>query len=125
VDGAESTSDSLTVVRGARKAYSFTLGLPVAVELEDIPDEVTAVLLGASCVYFLLAEGSSPIETPRAVRFARRLAEATHGAVLDQQTGQTWTRGKLRTAQRVEQGTVATVNVHWYVRSGFDPAEAA
>lgn len=93
---------ALTVVRGARRAYSFTLGLPVQVEAEDVPDEVTAVLLDARVMYELLVEGSSTTEAPHAVRFGRRLAEATRVALLDSQTDQVWTRGKLRTPPRAE-----------------------
>jgi hypothetical protein len=38
VDDAEGDAGSLTVVRGAKGKYCFTLGLPVAVELEDVPE---------------------------------------------------------------------------------------
>ena len=118
-------SESLTVTRGVKGKYSFSLGPAQTVEPEDVPDEVTAVLLDASFFYEILVEGSSSLETPHAVKFARNLAVATHGAVLDQQTGQVWTRGKLRTAPRVERGTVSTVEVRWYVRGGFDAGRTA
>lgn len=121
----EKGGEALAVVRGSGRAYSFTLGLPVPVEPEDVPEEVTAVLLDAAVMYEVLVEGSSPTETPHAVKFGRRLAEATRGAVLDQQTGQVWTRGKLRTPPRAEAGTVSVVEVRWYVRSDFAAAETA
>ena len=73
-EGADEATPSLTVVRGARARYSFTLGLPVGVEAEDVPQEVTAAMLGPSYLYELMVEGSSTTETPHAVRFARRLA---------------------------------------------------
>jgi hypothetical protein len=76
VEDADGDTGALTVVRGAKGRYCFTLGLPVAVELEDVPEEVTAVLLAPAFTYELLVEGSSPTETPHAVRFARRLAQA-------------------------------------------------
>ena len=125
VDDAGDATECLTVVRGARARYSFTLGLPVAVEMEDVPEEVTAALLGPSYLYELMVEGSSSIETPHAVRFARRLAQASAGVVLDQQTGQVWARGKLRAAPPVQRGMIDVVELHWYVRSDGAGARAA
>ena len=122
---AGDVADSLTVVRGTRARYSFTLGLPVPVEAEDVPEEVIAVLLGSSYLYELMVEGSSATETPHAVRFARRLAQASAGAVLDQQTGQVWARGKLRSAPPVQRGTIDIVELRWYVRPPGTGALAA
>lgn len=124
-EDAGEDAPSLTVVRGARARYSFTLGRPVPVEAEDVPEEVTAALLGPSCLYEVVVEGSSTTETPHAVGFARRLAQASAGVVLDQQTGQVWARGKLRTAPAVQRGTIAVVDVTWYVRTGGTGADAA
>jgi hypothetical protein len=73
-DDAGGATEFLTVVRGARVRCSFTLALPVTVEAEDVPEEVTAALLGPSYLYELVVGGSSTTETPHAVRFARRLA---------------------------------------------------
>lgn len=116
LEGSVATSGALTVVQGAKRRYRFTLGLPGAVETEDVPEEVTAVLLAPTCLYELLVEGSSPTDIPGAVRFARRLAAASGGVVLDQQTGQTWHRGKLRTSPPVERGSIDVVQLHWYTR---------
>jgi hypothetical protein len=110
--GAAGPSGSSTVTRGAGGRYCFTLGRPAPVE--DEPDEVAAVLLGATCLYELLVEGSAASEIPHAVRFARRLAEASSGVVVDQQSGQTWSKGRLRTPDRVERGTIAVVQLTWY-----------
>ncbi|MGI8331339.1 hypothetical protein ACRYCC_15350 [Actinomadura scrupuli] len=125
VEDSESTSGALTVLRGAKGRYSFTLGMPAAVETEDVPEEVTAVLLAPTCLYELLVEGSSAAETPHAVRFARRLAEASGGVVLDQQTGRTWHRGKLRTSSPVERGSIDVVQLRWYTRLGDTEGAAA
>ena len=124
-DDAGDAPESLTVVRGARARYSFTLGLPVAIEAEDVPEEVTAALLGPSDLYELMVEGSSTTETPHAVRFARRLAQASAGVVLDQQTGQVWARGKLRAAPPVQRGTIDIVELRWYVHPEVTGARAA
>lgn len=113
------------MVRGARARYSFTLDLPVAIEAEDVPEEVTAALLGPSYLYEVLVEGSSSVETPHAVRFARRLAQASAGVVLDQQTGRIWARGKLRAAPLVQRGMIDVVELRWYVHPEGTGARAA
>lgn len=41
--GAGGSEPSQTVLRGARRRYSFSLEPPVAIEAEDVPEEVTAV----------------------------------------------------------------------------------
>lgn len=116
VEQADSTdAESLTVVRGARRRYSFTLGAGAQLEPEDVPEEVTAAVLGPRWLYEILVEGSAASEIPHAVRFARRLGAACSGAVLDQQTGEVWARGKLRAVERVERGTTDVVELRWYV----------
>jgi hypothetical protein len=93
-------SDSIIVVRGARARYCFTVDGPFRVEAEDIPDDVTAAVLGVSHMYTVMVEGSAPTEVPFAVRFARRLGQALGGAVADQQTDEVWSRGSPRTAPK-------------------------
>jgi hypothetical protein len=124
-EATPTATGSLTVLRGAKQNYSFTLGLPVGIEPEDVPEEVAAAALGAAHLYEVLVEGSSATETPHAIKFARRLAKAVSGVVLDQQTGQIWSRGKLRQAPRVETGVVSIVEVRWYARTAADGGRAA
>jgi hypothetical protein len=125
VDEEASSASSLTVVRGARVRYSFTLGSPVPIEAEDVPEEVTAVLLGTAYLYELMVEGSSATETPHAVRFARRLATASDGVVVDQQSGEVWTRGKSRAVPVMQRGMTDIVEVRWYVPPEGTGARAA
>lgn len=122
---SEESGGSLTVTRGLRRRYSFTLGLAAPVEAEDVPDEVTATLLGAACLYELLVEGSAASEIPHAVRFARRLAEASDGVVLDPQLDQTWSRGRLRAVEPVERGTIDVVSLAWYTARDDTDGRAA
>ena len=49
-------SGAWTVVRGARARYSFTVGSPVPMEADDVPEKVVAVVLGASCRYEVMVE---------------------------------------------------------------------
>lgn len=114
-----------TVVRGARRAYCFTLGLPAPLEAEDVPEEIAARILGAAYIYDIGVEGSSPVEIPHAIRFARRLAKAAGGAVFDPQTDELWSQGKLRTADRVERGVVDFVELNWWVTPDAQGARAA
>ena len=118
----------LTVVRGARARYSFTLGLPMPLDAEDVPEEITAVVLHPAFLYEVIVEGSSSVETPHAIRFARRLARASAGVVFDQQMGGVWVpgkRGRLRAVPQVSSGTVDIVNLQWYVQSEGTGATAA
>jgi len=120
--GLAREGDGETVVRGAERRYCFTLARPLAVEPEDVPEEVTAVLLDARLLWELHVEGSTVPEVPHAVRFARRLATAGGGVVLDLQTGQTWHRGVLRTPPPVSRGLIDIVDLRWYVAASSQPA---
>jgi hypothetical protein len=125
VGEVDKQAEALAVLRGARAKYCFTVGLPVPIQPEDVPEEVTAVLLAPSWLYEVLVEGSSATETPHAVRFARKLAEASGGVVVDQQTDQTWHRGQLRSVAPVQRGIIDLVQLHWYFRGGDSGGAAA
>jgi len=92
------------------------------VEPEDVPEEVTAVVLDARQMWELHVEGPTASEVTHAVRFARRLATAAGGVVLDLQTGQTWHRGVLRTPPPVSRGLIDIVYLRWYVAASSQPA---
>jgi len=115
LESVGSDQRSLRAVRGARRRHSFTLDGPGDVEAEDVPAEVTAVLLGARHRYGIIVEGTADAEIPHAVRFARRLAQALDGAVLDQQTDEVWSRSRSRSVRKpTPDERVATVDVGWY-----------
>jgi hypothetical protein len=72
-------------------------------------------MLGPSVLYELSIEGTLSSEIPHALRFAKRLASATHGVMEDPQTGALWSAEKLRAAPRVERGTTVDVlQLTWY-----------
>lgn len=127
IDAARSRGGALTVTRGARRRYSFTVDGPDTLELEDIPSEVATVLLGARYLYTVVVEGTTESEVPHAVRFARRLAMATDGAVFDQQGDGVWTRSQSRKVPRpTREERVTTVDVAWYcLRDELAPDAAA
>ena len=112
----------LVVVRGARRRYSFTVGAAHRCEAEDVPPEVDQVLLGATHVHEVLVEGSAATEIDHAIRFARRVAREFDGAVLDQQTGEVWTRSTSRQVTRpVRQDRLGVVTLTWYrTAAGID-----
>jgi hypothetical protein len=112
-----SPGDDGTVRRGARDRYCFHLQRS-EVELEDLPDEVVATVLAPTTLYDVRVEGTAASEIPYATKFARRLARAAQGAVLDQQGGTVWSAGKLREAPRVQDARIDLVSVHWYVTQG-------
>lgn len=90
VDQANSDDSGVIVLRGVKRGYSFTVDGPFAVEDEDVPIEVTAVLPDAAKMFQILVEGTQEAEIPHGVRFARKLAKACHGVVMDEQTSEVW-----------------------------------
>ncbi|MER7070197.1 hypothetical protein [Terrabacter sp. NPDC000476] len=118
-----STPGCLTVLRGARGNDCFTLDGPAPIDPEDVPAEVSAVLLDASYLYRIAAvEGSAEVSIQHAIRFARRLAESTDGAVVDQQTERVWSRSRSRSFRRPEPTTrVDVVELEWFcLRADID-----
>ncbi|MEQ0557942.1 hypothetical protein ABJI51_02580 [Amycolatopsis sp. NEAU-NG30] len=55
----DDSGQSLTVVRGVRRRYSFTVDGPDRVGAEDVPVEVTGIVLGVRYLYSVLVEGST------------------------------------------------------------------
>jgi hypothetical protein len=84
LDVDRSGDRQLVVVRGARRRYCFTVDGPDRVDPEDVPADVSRVVLGARHLFLVTVEGSAGSEVPHAVRFARRLARELEGAVVDQ-----------------------------------------
>jgi hypothetical protein len=116
----------LTVSRGAHRRYSFTVDGPDRLEPEDVPPEVTSCVLDARCLYSVTVEGGCESEIPYAVRFAKLFAKTLDGAVVDQQTGEIWSRSQSRTIQRPSrQERVAAVDLTWFSLRKHLPVEAS
>ena len=125
-DDGEVGSDSLIVLRGARRRYCFTVDGPDALDAEDVPEAVTSVVLGAKYLYSVVVEGSSATDIPHAVRFARRLAKELEGAALDRQVDEVWSRSHSRsvaTPAREERVSVVDVDIYC-LRDGLTPEPA-
>jgi len=124
--GLEGGADSVIVQRGRRRAYCCTVDGPFGVEAEDIPEEVTAVLLGARWLYTVNVEGSAPAGIRHAVRLARHLAEQLDGAVMDRQQDTVWSRSKGRQVSKpARESRISRIEVDWYCQRqhlGPDPA---
>ncbi|MDQ0279410.1 hypothetical protein QO003_003713 [Arthrobacter silviterrae] len=124
VDGSPSSdAQSLTVVRGARRAYCFTIDGPFRVEPEDVPEEVTASVIGAKALYQVLVEGSEEPSIPHAVKFARKLAKATGGALLDEQTDEVWPKGNRVARPREAARPTELVTVNFYTLTAELPED--
>jgi hypothetical protein len=116
----------LVAVRGKQRLYCFTVDGPFQLEPEDVPEEITAVLLDATHIYTIMVEGSAAAAVPHAARFARRLARAVEGAVQDQQTGEVWARGASRKAVRPARAAlIDIVQIHWYALHRDMPTDIA
>jgi hypothetical protein len=114
LDVAEEMGGSLTVLRGKRAAYCFTVDGPFGVEIEDVPDEVTAVTIGSEAMYQVLIEGSSEASIPYAIRFGKRLAEKTNGAMFDQQTDVVWSKNNRTVARPKANDRIDVIRISWY-----------
>lgn len=109
----------LTVVRGARAAYCFTVDGPFGAELEDVPEDMVASVLGVSAGYQVLVEGSADQSIPVAIRFAKKLAVAANGAMFDQQTGKVWAKAGARVAARPERNErIDVIDIDWFFEMG-------
>jgi hypothetical protein len=72
----------------ARKNWQIVVSESDRVELEDIPEEISALLPGIEWLTNLNLEGIAPSEAQRLIRTAaNQIARFSYGAVLDQQTG--------------------------------------
>lgn len=87
---APSTGDGPGLVQVLRGGYSFTVDGPFALRPEDVPEEVSEILPNAETMCQVLVEGTVESEIPHGTRFARKLAKACHGVVLDEQTSEVW-----------------------------------
>jgi hypothetical protein len=105
---------TLSVVRGSRRVYSFSVEGPFHVEPEDVPEDVTAAVLDVRFMYQVLVEGGAT-EIPHAARMAKKLAKAAGGVMLDAQTDEIWPKTPGRKAPRPEPGEKPDeVNIRWY-----------
>lgn len=100
MDVVDSTEQGITVVRGKRAGYCFTVDGPFDVEPEDVPEELALVAIGVTVMYQVLVEGSAEVSIPHAVRFSKRLAASVNGAILDQQSDAIWAGKANRTVPR-------------------------
>jgi hypothetical protein len=72
----------------ARKNWQIVVSESDRVELEDIPEEISALLPGIEWLTNLNLEGIAPPEAQRLIRTtASQIARFSYGAVLDQQSG--------------------------------------
>lgn len=105
----------LAVTRGVRRRYSFTVDGPDRLEPEDVPPGIASSVLDARYLYAVTVEGGAGSEIPHAVRFAKRLAKALDGAVVDQQAGEIWSRSQSRTIPKPSrEERVATADLTWF-----------
>lgn len=123
-DPTVSEDDGVVVLRGVKRGYSFTVDGPFSVEAEDVPEEITEVLPDVAMMFRILLEGTQETEIPHGVRFARKLAKACHGVVLDEQTSEVW---PPRTVRVEPQGRKPRSNdevwLHWLLLEDDLPAD--
>ena len=115
---------SVTVVRGKKAEYCFTIDGPFRLDAEDVPVPVAGVVLSSQWLYQIHVEGSSPAAAPHASRFAKKLAAEMKGAVHDLQTDEVWPKKSLRTPASPDKGTpTEVVEMAWYYIIDEAPAD--
>lgn len=125
VEESGSAPGFVMVVRGMRRAYCFTVEGPLRIEDEDVPTEIIERVLGASVQYTIAVEGSAPAAVPVAVRFAKKLAQAVNGALLNHQTDEVFGNRTARTVVRPKDTRISTIKLLWYHRPGAANMAAA
>lgn len=110
-DPDNSDDSGVLVLRGVKRGYSFTVDGPFAVEADDLPEEVAEVLPEAATMFQVLVEGTQEPEIPHGVRFARKLAKARHGVVMDEQTSEIWPQPRVAAPPKVKEARI--VNDVW------------
>ncbi|BCW11507.1 hypothetical protein NtRootA4_25710 [Arthrobacter sp. NtRootA4] len=110
-DPENSNDQGVLVLRGVKRGYSFTVDGPFAVEADDLPEEVAEVLPEAATMFQVLVEGTQEPEIPHGVRFARKLAKACHGVVMDEQTSEIWPQPRVAAPPKVKEARI--VNDVW------------
>lgn len=93
------------IVHGARRTHGFTVDGPHGLEPEDVPSEVTALVLNARWLYRVSVPATPSAAGTRATGFARRMTRAFDGAWVDEQSGDVTARRGLRRAARPEKDT--------------------
>ena len=117
-------SQGVLVHRGVKRSYSFTVDGPFAVEPEDLPDEVTAVLPEAATMFQVLVEGTVESEIVHGVRFAKKLAKACHGVAVDEQTEEVWPKPRVVTPAVPKVSPYKDlVDFSWYVLADEMPVD--
>ncbi|EGD56819.1 hypothetical protein [Gordonia neofelifaecis] len=112
---AADDAESVRVIRGLRGTYSFTVDGPFDVESEDVPVDVSEHVLCARHLWRILVEGGSSGEIPHAVRCGRLLARELDGAVVDQQTGEVWSRSRSRSVNKpLRDERISEIGLHWF-----------
>lgn len=116
-DSSNSDISGVRVFRGVKRSYSFTVDGPFSIEIEDVPGEVSQLLPKASTLFQVLVEGTQEAEIPHGVRFARKLAKACHGIVMDEQTDEIWPQPRAVREQPEPEERVGVNDVwlNWYL----------
>lgn len=116
-DPDNSNDSGVLVLRGVKRGYSFTVDGPFSVAADDLPEEVAAVLPAAATMFQVLVEGTQEAEIPHGVRFARKLAKACHGVLMDEQTSEVWPQPRVAKASPGSEQKIEDffVTLHWHL----------
>ena len=103
----------LVVTRG-KATYCCSVGEPVHVEAEDIPDEIMSRAVGFSFQVDVLVEGSNVTSIARTRKLVRHIVRALDGVSWDPQTGAVDPRAARRAMAPTLLGLADIVEIDWY-----------
>lgn len=104
----------ITVLRGKRPDYSFTVFGPYRIEPEDVPDDVVPHVLDPTTSWQIIVEGSTETEIASARRFAKAVAQAAGGVAVDEQTEDILGAKTSRRIVRPTTEFVRVLKLEWY-----------
>lgn len=103
----------VTVHRG-KGTYCCSVGEPVRVEEEDLPDAIVSRSVSFSFQVDVLVEGSNPTSIARTRKLVRHIVRSLDGVSWDPQTEAVDPKAARRSAPSTPSGLVNLVQIDWY-----------
>ncbi len=102
------------MVHRGKGVYCCTVGEPVRVEEEDLPDAIVSRSVGFSFQVDVLVEGGNPTSIARTRKLVRHIVRSLDGVSWDPQTEAVDPRAARRSAPSTPSGLVSLVQIDWY-----------
>ncbi|BBX66185.1 hypothetical protein MSAS_53590 [Mycobacterium saskatchewanense] len=111
---AGGVGDDVVVLRGKQKIHAFTVTGPRAISARHVPEHVSSRIVAPTASWRVTVAGNDPAQVRCARRFAKALALATGGVVVDEQTENIPGPKPVRKASRSTTAAVRILDLRWY-----------